>query len=177
MREKVKKQIPIVKTDEHIVCGVVYEPDTEDSQGDMASEEEIRKACYDFMQKVQVFKVEHEGTAVDVDILENYIAPSDVVIANQLVKKGSWVMVARVNDEDVWQAIKKGEITGLSMAGFATAQKSDTPRWPSITDRPDLQQISNQELLAGKHEEGEDEDDVVYEDEDEVVHWPSFEGG
>ncbi|MGL5428854.1 MAG: phage major capsid protein, partial [Cetobacterium sp.] len=35
-------------------------------------------------------------------------------------KKGTWVATAKVNDDAVWAAIKKGEITGFSMGGTAT---------------------------------------------------------
>lgn len=107
------------KEDEHIVYGIVYEPDTVDAQGDMASEEEIRKAAYHFMEKVQTFKVNHSGSARKVRVLESYITPSDLTIKNRLVKKGSWVMVTRILDNEIWGKIKSGELTGYSMAGYA----------------------------------------------------------
>jgi len=112
-------------TDEHIVCGIVYEPgDSEhtDSQGDYADEEEIRKACYQFMEDGIGFKVMHKGGAAQVSVLENYIAPQDVKIAGKFVKKGSWVMTTRINDAKLWKKIKAGELTGFSMAGVAAAE-------------------------------------------------------
>ncbi len=118
-----EKTIPIFieKADEHIVAGIVYEPDTVDAQGDEASEEEIRKAAYRFMENGCEFKVNHKGKNVDVAILESYIAPQDLMIAKQKVKKGSWVLVTRVNDDDIWKDIKDGKLTGYSMAGTAQA--------------------------------------------------------
>lgn len=123
--KKFERIVPIVpllkeaKKDEHIVYGIVYEPDTEDSQGDEANAEEIRKAAYQFMEEVQTFKVMHKGKKVKVRILENYIAPVDFTIEGKSVKKGSWVLVTRILDAKIWKAIKKGKLTGYSMAGYA----------------------------------------------------------
>lgn len=111
--------IPVEKGEEHIVYGIVYEPDTKDSQGDMASEDEIRKAAYQFMEEVQVFKVNHKGKQVKTKVLENYIAPVSFSIGKKKVKKGSWVLVTRVLDKKLWEEIKGGNITGYSMAGYA----------------------------------------------------------
>lgn len=123
--KKFEREVPVIpvlekaKQDEQIVYGIVYEPDTEDSQGDEASAEEIRKAAYQFMEECQTFKVMHKGRNVKVRILENYIAPVDFKIEGQSVKKGSWVLVTRILDKKLWKAIKKGKLTGWSMAGYA----------------------------------------------------------
>jgi hypothetical protein len=117
--EKNLELVPIEKSDEQIVYGIVYEPDTKDAQGDQASAEEIRKAAYDFMENARAFKVMHKGKKVKVKILENYIAPVDFTIAKRNVKKGSWVLVTRVLDKKLWQEIKAGNLTGYSMAGYA----------------------------------------------------------
>lgn len=108
--------------EEHIVCGIVYEPDTEDSQGDEANEEEIRKAAYQFMEKVQLFKVMHKGKKVKVKILESYIAPVKFTLAKQKVKKGTWLITVRVLDKKIWKAVKDGELNGFSMAGYAKTE-------------------------------------------------------
>jgi len=117
--EKDIEIIPIEKGDEHIVYGIVYEPDTKDAQGDEANAEEIQKAAYDFMEHVQTFKVMHKGNRVKVRILENYIAPVDFTIKKRKVKKGSWILVTRILDKKLWAEIKAGKLTGYSMAGYA----------------------------------------------------------
>lgn len=121
---KFEKYVPIFisKADEQIVCGIVYEPNEEDAQGDKANEEEIRKAAYYFMENVQKFKVNHKGKAVRVKLLESYITPQDIIIAGQKVKKGSWVLTTRILDANIWKAIKVDKtLTGYSMAGIALA--------------------------------------------------------
>jgi len=120
--EKELSLIPLLKgskKEERIVYGIVYEPDEEDTQGDTANAEEIRKAAYQFMEEVQTFKVMHKGSNVRVRVLENYIAPVDFTIEKKPVKEGSWVLVTRILDPKIWKAIKKGKLTGYSMAGYA----------------------------------------------------------
>lgn len=111
--------------DEHIVYGIVYEPDTVDAQGDQASEEEIRKAAYHFMENNPTFKIMHKGKPVDIKVLESYIAPQDFTIEKRTIKKGSWVLVTRVNDKKLWSAIKDGTYTGYSMAGYAKVEEEN----------------------------------------------------
>jgi Putative phage serine protease XkdF len=119
---KVEKSVPLFfekEKDEQIVYGIVYEPDTVDAQGDQASAEEIWKAAHLFMEKAQSFKVQHKGKPAGVKVLESYIAPQDLTIADRKVKKGSWIICAKVLDKDIWQAVKDGKLTGFSMAGYA----------------------------------------------------------
>lgn len=119
IEKAIEEIIPVEKGDEHIVYGIVYEPDTVDAQGDKANAEEIKKAAYDFMEHVQTFKVMHKGNKVKVKILENYIAPVDFTIEKREIKKGSWVLVTRILDKKLWKDIKSGKLTGYSMAGYA----------------------------------------------------------
>lgn len=112
---------PILKynEDEQIVAGVVYEPDTEDAQGDFANAGEIRKAAYRYMAESGRFKVMHKSGTDGVRLLENYIAPVTFKMGNQMIRKGSWVMVLKVLDADLWKQVKDGKITGFSMGGRA----------------------------------------------------------
>jgi len=143
LKEKIKKFsvpdiIPIFiqkdNQDEHIICGVVYEPDELDLQGDQANEEEIRKAAYYFMEHGQNFGHNHDTNTITwaqgenpiVKVLESYIAPVTFQMAcldghKEKVKKGSWVLTSRVIDEDLWSKVKAGEIAGYSMAGSSIA--------------------------------------------------------
>ncbi len=111
-------RVPILKgdKDQQVVYGIVSEPNSIDLQGDRLSESEIRKACHKFMQTSQRINKEHEGPA-KADIIESYIAPVDFKCNGQRVRKGSWVMACKIHDPEIWQAVKKGEITGFSIAG------------------------------------------------------------
>ncbi len=52
------------------------------------------------------------------EIVENYIAPVDMVINNETVKKGTWLMGV-IWSPEYYEKVKKGEITGYSMGGTA----------------------------------------------------------
>jgi hypothetical protein len=126
-----EKFVPIFKKHkkEQIVAGVVYEPREEDSQGEFSTAPEIRKACYDFMENTQVFKIMHEGRRLskkDVKILENYIAPQSLTLSGQKIKKGTWLMTVRVLNKSLWKKIDNGEINGFSMAGLAKKTKTSS---------------------------------------------------
>ena len=103
--------------DERIVFGVVYEPDEEDTQGDYATVEDIRKAAYSFMEIGQIYKVMHKGVPVDVCVLESYLAPVEFQMGGETVKKGTWLLGSRIPEGEMWADIKSGEHTGYSMAG------------------------------------------------------------
>lgn len=120
-REEFELDVPFAKADkaQQIVYGIVYEPDVEDSQGDEANAEEIRKAAHDFLVNSRVLKVMHKGKKLNAEIVESYIAPEDFKLGEQEVKKGSWVIATHVSDKKVWKAIVDGKLTGFSMAGTA----------------------------------------------------------
>lgn len=116
-------RVPIIvskaKGDQMVVYGIVSEPNVIDLQGDRLSKSEIRAACHKFMQTGQRIGKEHSGVA-KASIIESYIAPTDFKCNGQVVKSGSWVMAVKIHDNDLWQAVKKGDITGFSIAGTGT---------------------------------------------------------
>lgn len=130
--ETIRKRLPDtvsifkVKEEEQIVGGIVYEPKKEDSQGDYSTEEEIRQACYYYMEHARKFKLQHEGAPISskINILENYIAPQNLDIAGEKVSKGSWILIIRIRDAALWDLVKKEKVTGFSMAGIA--QRKET---------------------------------------------------
>jgi hypothetical protein len=54
-------------------------------------------------------------------LLESYIAPVNFILGKKKVKKGSWIMKVRIDDEQVWMAVKNQTLTGFSIHGIATA--------------------------------------------------------
>ena len=115
-------RVPIIVakgSDQQIVYGVVLEPNVIDLQGDRLSKSEIRAACHKFMQTSQRIGKEHSGVA-KASIIESYIALTDFKCNGQVVKSGSWVMGVKIHDPALWQAVKKGDITGFSIAGTGT---------------------------------------------------------
>lgn len=111
--------------DERTVLGIVLEPETVDSQGDIYSEEEVEKALETFMESYQNFKVMHNGEVInkEISILQTFIAPTDLEINGQQVKKGTWLLKVRVNNDHIWKKVKNGELTGFSIGGYSQAKE------------------------------------------------------
>ena len=122
----VTKAVRIFKTtEERYVLGIVLEPTLEmgeaDSQGDVYSAEEVRKAAYGFMENSQEMGIQHNQKAGDkIKVLESWIQREDATIEGQKVTKGTWLLGARITDDDLWEAVKNGDFTGWSIGGVAT---------------------------------------------------------
>lgn len=118
---KIKKEYyaEILKADneKQIVTGIVLEPETIDAHGDIISAEEIEKASYFFMQKSRTIGERHKKKA-QAEVIESYIAPTNLEIGEQKVKKGTWIISVKITDQDTWAKVKDGYFTGFSVGGF-----------------------------------------------------------
>ena len=115
----------IVKLDDEkrLVGGIVYEPDVVDSQGDSASAEEIEKGCHRYMASKPAIHLMHKEDAGErVSIVECYITRQQMQFGTEVIKAGSWMIVVKVHDDEIWNDVKKGALTGFSMGGRAKAQ-------------------------------------------------------
>lgn len=113
-----------------LVYGVVYEPDTYDSDEDFMTAVEIEKAAHFFMKEARHIDKQHDFESGVGEVVESYIAPADFSIDDVEIKKGSWVLATKASDE-IWEQIKSGEITGYSMAGLAESiEKQAEPALP-----------------------------------------------
>lgn len=119
----------IIKADaeHHFITGIVYEPNTEDAHGNFMTEEEITKAAYWYAKNGNQVDLQHDFEALEsADVVESWVAKADFSIGDETVKKGTWLMTVEVADEDVWNAVQKGEITGFSMGGVGKYDTEDT---------------------------------------------------
>ncbi|MBA7496403.1 hypothetical protein ES702_07011 [subsurface metagenome] len=141
-RKQFETFAPIVKVnqDEHVVKMIILEAEVADNQTHVVSEEEIRNAMYHWMENYRKLEVMHRDKAGNLfqleegilspedeawrqdwegtfSILECFQAPTDYFEDDQLVRKGSWILTLRVNDENIWQKIKSKELTGASIGG------------------------------------------------------------
>lgn len=138
--EEIRKSIemPIAKVDKEsrIIYGVVYKAskefdengnpvDYEDTQGNWAKPEEVKKACHSFNKKLQNRKVAFNG---GVDKQHNEVAGYGIVVESYIAKVaepdinadvGDWVAAIEVTDNACWGEIEKQEITGFSIGGKA----------------------------------------------------------
>lgn len=114
-----EKSIPILKVDDEkrIVTGVVYEPDVLDAHGEFMTADEIEKAAHQFLKDFRNIDKQHDFVAGQAEVVESWIAKEDGKLGDQDIVKGTWLMSVHVPDDDTWNEIKKGELTGFSMGG------------------------------------------------------------
>ncbi len=103
-----------------LLLGIVLEPDIVDSQGDTYSADEIEKTAHLYMVEFQNIGLQHKGFVNHrVRLVESFIAPAAMSIAGTTISAGTWLMKVRVEDDELWQAVLDGKLTGFSIAGFA----------------------------------------------------------
>ena len=113
-------QIPIIKLDEEqrIAYGVVLEPETEDSQGDVIGVEEIERTAHGFLLESRRIGLGHTRKILAAPV-ESFVAPADFKFGNEEIKKGSWVLGVKIFDEQIWRDVNAGLFQSFSVGGFA----------------------------------------------------------
>ncbi|MBU4617836.1 XkdF-like putative serine protease domain-containing protein [Bacillus sp. GG161] len=122
-----EKEIKVIaKADDaqRLVYGIVYEPHVEDAHGDYMTPAEIEKAAHGFLKDAREIDKQHDFQGGVGEVVESYIAPSDFEMGDEMIKKGSWVLVTKAS-QDIWDQIQQGHITGYSMAGTADIGKQE----------------------------------------------------
>jgi hypothetical protein len=115
-----------------VVYGIVYEPCSKssnvcklDTQGDWITPEELRKAAWDFMENSRTIGNQHKGEAKAVPV-ESFIAPMDMAVDGDTIKKGSWVVGVKIKDDAIWKAVQNGELNAFSIGGKGVRVSADS---------------------------------------------------
>lgn len=98
-------------------------PDEVDLHGDYTSAEEVRKACENFNRSAKRANLFHMQMTDKFEVIESYLSPTDFVLDDKFVKKGTWLMTLQVKDDQLWDLVKSGEINGISIGAMATVQE------------------------------------------------------
>nr|BAA06937.1 ORF52 [Bacillus subtilis]BAA12399.1 YqbD [Bacillus subtilis] len=142
--------------EQKLVYGIVYDPDTVDAHGDFMTAAEIEKAAHGFLKDARQIDKQHDFQGGVGEVVESYVAPADFEMNGETIKKGSWVLVTKASEE-VWEQIKKGEITGYSMAGTAeTIEKQEKPVSQEKTDEKGLFNLLKN-FFVGKQQQSYEE--------------------
>jgi DNA adenine methylase len=111
------------KTPKQILYCVVAEPGDVDYQNDFWDADEIEKTAHQYLLESRVVGDSHSKNAhgnlikADAGVVESFIAPVDFEVGEEKILKGSWVIAIKVNDSEMWAAVEKGDITGVSIGG------------------------------------------------------------
>lgn len=100
--------------EERLVFAEVYAPNILDTDGEFMTAVEIKKAAYKFMTNLNLksIDVQHDNNLVKgACVVESFIARD----GDPEFIAGAWVVGVHVNNDEVWQKIKDGEINGFSM--------------------------------------------------------------
>lgn len=104
--------------EKRLVYGVVYEPNVVDADGHEATPDVIEETAHGYLEDFSDINLMHERPLFDkVKVVESYIAPTDFNFDNQFIKKGSWVLVVKVYDDNIWEAVKGGVLNAFSLEG------------------------------------------------------------
>lgn len=124
-------------TEERFVLSLVLEPNDgvdgplhPDTQNDIYSAAEIRRAAHGWMEKGGAVDLQHNWKALGnerVKVVENYLAPADIEIGEAKVLKGSWLLGLRVLDDELWAAAKDGKLGAFSIGGSARRVEVEAP--------------------------------------------------
>lgn len=93
-----------------------------DLHGDYTSLDEVRKAKESFNKSMQRANLFHLVMTDSFSVIESYLAPADMTLNEHFVAKGTWLMTLQVHDDTLWQMIKSGEISGISIGAVAKVE-------------------------------------------------------
>jgi len=136
--QNLNKEFSIKKFDEEkgVVYGIVYSPGEVDSQGDIATAEEIEKAAYNFLKNLRNRNIDKQHNQVTD---EGYVGESWITKENDSLfpddPVGSWAVGIKITNDKTKEGIKKGELSGLSMAGYAQREDVSKSLWQSIREK------------------------------------------
>lgn len=110
--------------EQRYTLGVAYPANRIDAHGDYTTAAELERAAWQFMRRVQMGKagiglMHQPGTDGAGTVVESYIYRGPTwQIGEQVVEPGDWLLGV-IWDEMAWARIRRGEITGYSIQGFA----------------------------------------------------------
>jgi hypothetical protein len=137
---EIAKSGSVVKADDErqVLYVPALVPDTEDSQGDVVSADDIMAAAHSFMADYPLYKeatgeVRMMGIGLDhadknalpreqAYLVETWLEKADTQYGDELVPAGTWMIGVHVPDAEIWESAKSGERTGVSIEGIGTRE-------------------------------------------------------
>jgi len=103
-----------VADEKRLVFAEVYAPDRPDADKEFMRAPEIEKMAYNFMRSMKLDSVDSQHDNILVDgccVVESFIARK----GDPDFIEGAWVVGMHIDNDAMWEKIKKGEINGFSM--------------------------------------------------------------
>lgn len=123
--KELRKYVVLKREEERrYTLGVAYPASHIDAHGDYTTPDELEEAAWTFMQKVRFGRasiglMHRTGTDGSGTVVESYIYRGpDWHVNGEVVRNGDWLLGV-IWEPNAWELIKKGEIKGYSIQGFA----------------------------------------------------------
>ena len=125
-RVEVDLKVEIAKIDDEKkkIYGIVLEPDEVDTQGDTITADEIEKSAEGFMAKARTIGLRHMKIAKGVILTDSYVTQGETTLGKTKLKKGTWIIGVKVENDVIWKGVKAGEYNGFSVGGFGKREKN-----------------------------------------------------
>jgi hypothetical protein len=119
--------------EERYVLNYVLIPNNPDTQDHLISKEEVRKACHWWAENAgnSSFALHHvmqggeqapEGAIV---MLENFLLPTEVTYGDVTLPEGTWMLGARINDDEIWGRVQSGEFNAWSIGAMTYLEPAE----------------------------------------------------
>lgn len=97
-------------------------PNEVDLHGDIYDENEVRKACHSFNKFCNKANLMHLTETDGFSIIESFIAPTEMILNDTYIAKGSWLTVLQFHNDELWEGVKSGDFNGVSIGATATVE-------------------------------------------------------
>ena len=134
-----KVEFKSIDDDKRVVVGLALIPNKEiyRRQGDyeyniVFSEDTVKKASHLYLKQLNNNNatLEHEKDATGISVVESWIVEDVETDKSKLydlnATKGSWVVVMKVDNDEIWKDVKDGTYLGLSIEGIFSDQEVKT---------------------------------------------------
>ena len=134
-----KVEFKSIDDDKRVVVGLALIPNKEiyRRQGDyeyniVFSEDTVKKASHLYLKQLNNNNatLEHEENATGISVVESWIVEDVETDKSKLydlnATKGSWVVVMKVDNDEIWKDVKDGTYLGLSIEGIFSDQEVKT---------------------------------------------------
>lgn len=101
-----------------------FDADTEEEYDVYFSKETVQRAAELFLEqkRTDAHTFEHASSVEDVFVVESWIVQDPDMDKSKAyglsVPEGTWMVRVRVDNEEVWQSVKSGEVRGFSIEGY-----------------------------------------------------------
>ena len=125
-----------------------YDADTDSDYYVYFSKDTVKNCAYSFLKNNNHHKatLEHQDRVSGVLTVESWIIEGDMDKSKLYgfdLPKGTWMVKMKIENDDLWQKIKSGDIKGLSIEGYFTSK---------FQQMQEEQEPTNEEILKALNE-------------------------